>query len=92
MAKSPQTVKLVTTEGCANCKQAAQTLKNALTETLPAVTIEEIDMISDEGQQLVKKHGITASPGVVMNGHLLVSGKVKKQEVIENVNAVLDNE
>jgi glutaredoxin len=92
MTQSSQTVKLVKTEGCANCKQAVQTLKTALKETFPAVTIEKIDMISDEGQQLVKKHGITASPGVVTGGHLLASGKVNKKELIENVKAVLHNE
>lgn len=66
-------VTLVRPEGCAHCGQVKGTLEK-LKKEYPELTLEDIDMLSDKGQELVQKYGIMASPGILINDEFFASG------------------
>lgn len=73
-------VTLVRPEGCAHCAQVKQTLEK-LKKDYPNLTIEDIDMISDKGQQIVQKYGIMASPGILINNEFFASGGATEEQL-----------
>lgn len=82
-------VTLVRPEGCAHCGQVLDTLEK-LKKVYPNLTIEDIDMLSDKGQELVQRYGIMASPGILINNEFFASGgatenqlKKKFEEIIK---------
>lgn len=73
-------VTLVRPEGCAHCGQVLDTLEK-LKKDYPSLAIEDIDMISDKGQELVQKYGIMASPGVLINNDFFASGGATEDQL-----------
>ena len=67
-------------QGCAHCGQVLKAL-HELEPEFPAMEIEEIDIISDEGQKLVTEHGIMSSPGVLIEGKLAFFGPRSTKEI-----------
>lgn len=66
-------VTLIRPDGCIHCVEVKGTLEK-LKEDYPDLTLEEIDMLSDEGQALVKEHSIMSSPGILVNDEFFVFG------------------
>lgn len=73
-------VTLVRPEGCAHCGQVLETLEK-LKKAYPNLTIEDIDMVSDKGQELVQKYGIMASPGILINDEFFASGGATEDQL-----------
>ena len=73
-------VTLVRPEGCVHCGQVLNTLKK-LKKNYPDLTIDDIDMISDKGQEIVQKYGIMASPGILINGKFFASGGATEEQL-----------
>ncbi len=66
-------VTLVHPPGCPHCAQVKATLEK-LKPQYPDLKVDEIDMLTEEGQKLVQKYQIMASPGILVNGEFFMSG------------------
>lgn len=73
------TITMVSTEGCHTCKEVKETL-NKLTSEYD-LSINEVDATTDKGQELIKKHNISSSPGLIINNEFFSSGKVTEKQL-----------
>ena len=71
----------VSSPGCHNCR-AFREWWDTVKQDYPNVTIKEIDLTTYEGQALVQKYMIFASPGIILNGELFSTGGVNKNNFI----------
>lgn len=71
---------VITMNGCSHCGHALKDLEELKTD-FPAMIIRTVDIISDEGQNLIAEHGILSSPGVLINGKLAFYGPRSKEEI-----------
>ena len=71
---------LVTKEGCVHCAQTKELLRKIQPE-YPDLVVEEIDMITPQGQELISKYGIMSSPGIIINGELFAMGGTTEKEL-----------
>jgi hypothetical protein len=51
----------------------------------PNVTFKELSLLDPEGQEMVQKYQIFASPGIILNGELLSTGGVNRDEFIKKL-------
>ena len=78
-------VQLVKTQNCSNCAQVYDLLKKLAPE-FPDIKVEEILMTTKKGMELVQKHSIMASPGVIINGKLAFNGGVSEGQLRKKLN------
>lgn len=77
-------VEELTSPGCHNCaafKEFWETEK----ENWPNVTFKEVSLTDPEGQEMVQKYQIFASPGIIINGELFSTGGVDKDKFKEKL-------
>lgn len=77
-------LKLLTTPGCHHCAQAKVTLEK-IKKDYPELRVEEVDMATPKGQELITKYQIMASPGVVINGELFSTGGLDEKRLREKL-------
>ncbi len=80
-------IQFLTMVGCHNCEAA----KKIFDEVLPDfsnIEVDEIDITTDEGQQLVQKYGVMASPGIIINDELFSTGGVNKDKLVEKLKSL----
>lgn len=70
--------------GCHNCA-AFKKLWEEIKGNWPNVTFKEISITEPAGQELVLKHQIFASPGIIINGELFSTGGVNKDDLIKKL-------
>lgn len=63
--------------GCHNCA-AFKEFWESIKGEWPNVEFKEVSIIDPEGQELVQKHQIFASPGIILNGELFSTGGIDK--------------
>ena len=80
-------IQFLTMPGCHNC-EAAKKIFDEIMPDFSDVEVEEIDMTTPEGQKLVQKYGIMASPGIVINNELFSTGGVNKEKLIEKLKSL----
>jgi len=80
-------IQFLTMVGCHNCA-AVKKIFDEVTPDFPNVKVEEIDITTDEGQELVSKFSIMASPGIVINGELFSTGGIDKDKFIEKLKSL----
>lgn len=73
-------LQLLTTPGCSHCAQAKVILKK-VKKDYPKLKVEEVDMATPEGQELIAKHQIMTSPGIVINGKLFSTGGLDEKKL-----------
>jgi len=78
------TIQLVSTPGCTHCEEVRKVL-NEVKPRFPQMKIEELDATNPDGLELVTKHGILTSPGVIINGELFATGGINKGELIKKI-------
>jgi glutaredoxin len=83
----PVLLEVLTSPGCTHCHDFLEFWKTA-SPTYPHVTLKEISIVTPEGQALVGKHQIFASPGILLNGELFATGGVNKEKFIEKVKSL----
>lgn len=66
-------VTLIRPDGCSHCKAVKVTLEDMKSD-YPDITIEDVDMLTPEGQEMVKKYGILSSPGILVNDEFFAFG------------------
>ncbi|MFM2374234.1 MAG: Thioredoxin domain [Candidatus Parcubacteria bacterium] len=71
----------VSSPGCHNC-EAFKSFWEEEQKNWPNVTFAERSLMTPEGQELVQKHQIFASPGIILNGELYSTGGVNKEDFL----------
>jgi len=74
--------------GCSHCAEAREILEKEIKPNYPDVRIEYIEMMTPAGQELVQKHGIMSSPGILVNGELFSMGGLDKKKLVEKIEAL----
>lgn len=80
-------VTLIRPGGCAHCKAVKATLE-AMRQEYPDLSVEEIDMVTPEGQALVQKYRILSSPGILINGEFFAFGGATEAQFREKFDAL----
>ncbi len=70
--------------GCHNCA-AVKKIFDEIMPNFPNVEVEEIDIASAKGQEIVQKHGIMSSPGIIIDGELFSTGGLDKEKLIKKL-------
>jgi len=77
-------LEILTSPGCVHCAEFKKYWEG-VKDKFPEVEMNEIDLTSDKGQEMVQKHMIMASPGVIINGELFSTGGVNKEKFEEKL-------
>lgn len=75
-------VQLVTSQSCSHCMQAKDAL-DRIAKDMPNLQVEVVDLLKPEGMELAQKHGIMASPGIIINGKLAFQGGATEEQLRE---------
>ena len=70
--------------GCQICK-VFEDFWHSIQKDFPNVEYENIDITTSKGQELVQKHMIFSSPGIVINGELFSSGGFDRDALIKKL-------
>jgi glutaredoxin len=74
------TVTLVGTRGCPACVIVKRMLEN-IKPSYPDLEIEEVEATSPAGEDLIRRYGILASPGIIIDGQLFAMGIVSEEQL-----------
>ncbi len=85
--KMKHTIQFLTMIGCHNCA-AAKKIFDKVIPDYPDVKVTEIDITSDEGQKLVAKYSVLASPGIIIDNELFSTGGVNRDKLIEKLKSL----
>lgn len=66
--------------GCPNCKNLEKTVINCLAELDIAANVEKVEDI-----QKIVSYGIMRTPGLVINGKVVISGRVPSANEIKEI-------
>lgn len=77
-------LEMLSAPGCHNCEAFAAFWETEKTNW-PSVTFKETSVTTPEGQELVQKYMIMASPGIIINGELFSTGGVDQKEFLEKL-------
>ncbi len=78
----------VSAKGCSHCEEAKRLLQEEIKKQFPNVEFEFIDMMTEKGMELVQKHGIMASPGIIVNSELFSVGGLDKNKLVEKIKSL----
>lgn len=67
--------------GCHNCAAFKEFWEGVKTDW-PNVSFKEVSIVDADGQEMVQKYQIFASPGIIINGELFSTGGVNKDAFI----------
>lgn len=70
--------------GCHNCA-AFKEFWESEAANWPDVDFREVSLTDPEGQELVQKHQIFASPGIIIDGELFSTGGVDKETFLAKI-------
>lgn len=74
----------VTVPGCVECARFKKFWESVKSE-FPKVAMKEVDATTPEGMELVSKHTIFASPGILINGELFSTGGVNRDAFLKKL-------
>ncbi len=81
-------IKFLTMPGCHTCETVKQILDEVMADFKDKAVVVTIDMTTPEGQKLVQKYGIMASPGVIINDELFSTGGVDRDKLIDKLKSL----
>lgn len=70
--------------GCVHCKEF-DAYWHTIEKDWPEVDYQRIDMTTPEGQELIEKYMIFASPGIIINGELHATGGFDKTKFLNKL-------
>lgn len=73
-------VTLIRPSGCQHCGAVKNTLE-ILKQDYPDIKLEEIEATSPKGFELIQKHGILSSPGILINDQFFAMGGATKDQL-----------
>lgn len=74
----------VSVPGCVDCARFKKFWETAKAD-FPNVQMREVDATTPEGMELVGKHAIFASPGIIINEELFSTGAVNKEAFLKKL-------
>lgn len=74
----------VTVPGCVECAKFKKFWESVKAE-YPDVQLREVDATTLEGMELVQKHVIFASPGILINDELFSTGGVNRDAFVKKL-------
>jgi len=77
-------LEIVTSPGCKICHSFLEFWNTASKDWLN-VKMKDISVTTPEGQELVSKHMIMASPGIILNGELFSTGGFDRNKFLEKL-------
>jgi glutaredoxin len=80
-------IQFLTMVGCHNC-EAAKKIFDEIMPGYPDIEVTEIDITSTEGQELVSKYAVLASPGIIIDDELFSTGGVDRDKLVEKLNSL----
>jgi len=83
MAKSVELVEL-SSPGCHICQQFEE-FWHTIEKDWSNVTYQNVSVTTPEGQEIVQKHMIMASPGIILNDELWATGGFNKDKFVEKL-------
>ena len=81
------TIQFLTMIGCHNCAEAKKIFDEIMPE-YPEIEVKEIDITSAEGQELVSKYAVLASPGIIIDDELFSTGGVNRDKLVEKLKSL----
>lgn len=75
----PVEVTLLTQNDCSFCDHAKQVLQRVAQDH--PLQVIEVDLTSDEGQQLARKAGVMFAPGVLVDGEPFSFGRLSERKL-----------
>lgn len=72
-------VTLIRPQECQHCLAVKKTLEKMKAD-YPKLVIEEIDMTTPEGQEIVQKYNIMSSPGILVNDEFFAFGGATEKQ------------
>ncbi|MCK6462229.1 MAG: thioredoxin family protein [Candidatus Pacebacteria bacterium] len=73
-------ITLIRPNGCAHCVSVKKAIEKLKTD-YPELVLEEVDMFSKEGMELVQKHHILSSPGILINEEFFAMGGATEEQL-----------
>ena len=80
-------LEILTSPGCKICHSFKEFWSTA-SKDWPNVTMKDMSVVTPEGQELVQKYMIFASPGIILNGELFASGGFNKDKFLEKLKSL----
>lgn len=77
-------LEILTSPGCKICHSFRE-FWVTISKDWPDVNLKEISVTTPEGQEMVRKYMIFASPGIVLNGEIFSSGGFDKEKFVEKL-------
>jgi glutaredoxin len=77
-------IELLTSPGCHNCEEFKK-FWESIKSDWPTVSYSEVSITEPAGQELVQKHVILSSPGLLINGELFSTGGVNQDEFVKKL-------
>ncbi|HDZ54105.1 MAG TPA: thioredoxin family protein [Candidatus Nealsonbacteria bacterium] len=77
-------LQFLTMSGCHNCAKVKKTIEEIKLD-FPSLEIEEVDITTPKGQEMVQKYSIMSSPGIIIDGELFSTGGVNKENLIKKL-------
>jgi len=81
-------IQFLTIPGCHNCEAAKKIFDEVMPEFKDRFEVKEFDMTAPDGQELMQKYGVMASPGIIINDELFSTGGVSKEKLLEKLRAL----
>jgi glutaredoxin len=78
------TLQVLTAPGCTHCHDFLEFWKGEAAKW-PNVTMTELSLITPQGQEMVGKHQIFASPGIILNDELFATGGFSKEKFLAKI-------
>ena len=75
---------VLTAPGCTHCHEFLE-FWGTIAKEWPNVALKEYSIITPEGQELVQKYQIFASPGIILNNELFATGGFNKEKFTAKV-------
>ena len=80
-------VQELSSPGCHICMEFEK-FWGSIAKDWPDVEYKKIDVTTPEGQEMVGKYMIFASPGIIINGELFSTGGFNKQKFLEKLKEI----
>ena len=87
MDKKGVTLQVLATPGCVNCKLFEE-FWHTIEKDWPNVAFQHIEATTPEGQEMIGKYMVFASPGIILNGELFATGGFDKKKFIQQLQKI----
>jgi len=78
----------ISSPGCHICMEFEK-FWESVKKDWPEVEYKKIEVMTPEGQELVQKHMIFTSPGIIINGELFSTGGFSKEKFLSKLKELL---